>query len=352
MTENSPFPEQSPAPASRPRAHERKQHKKRWPLVVLWTFVAVLLVGGGAVAWYGLTLNNSFNQAEKLAPEAVFPEPADRPEETKNEALNILLLGSDTRGEIGDDIEDIDGNRSDTIMVAHIPSDRQSVQVMSIMRDNWVEIPGHGYNKINAAMALGGVPLVIQTVEGIIDVRIDHVAIIDFAGFEGLTDALGGVQINNPREFTSHHGNTHFPAGQITLTGEHALQFVRERYAFADGDYSRVANQQLYVKSVIKQVLSKDTLTSPGKIADSVEAFAPYLTVDEGLTSTFLAKLGVSMKDVRSDDITFFTSPTLGTGTEGKASVVRPDWAGLEDIAEALRSDNLYEYLNDKDGEQ
>lgn len=343
MTENSPFPEQSPAPASRPRAHERKQHKKRWPLVVLWTFVAVLLVGGGAVAWYGLTLNNSFNQAEKLAPEAVFPSPSDRPEETKNEAMNILLLGSDTRGEIGDDIEDIGGNRSDTIMVAHIPSDRQSVQVMSIMRDNWVEIPGHGYNKINAAMALGGVPLVIQTVEGIIDVRIDHVAIIDFEGFKGLTDALGGVKINNPREFSNQ--GKHFAAGPLKLNGEDALTFVRARYPFADGDYSRVANQQLYVQSVIKQVLSKDTLTSPGKIAESVEAFAPYLTVDEGLTSTFLAKLGVSMKDVRSDDITFFTSPTLGTGTEGKASVVRPDWAELDNIAAALREDNLADYL-------
>lgn len=343
MTENSPFPEQSPAPASRPRAHERKQHKKRWPLVVLWTFVAVLLVGGGAVAWYGLTLNNSFNQAEKLAPEAVFPEPADRPEETKNEALNILLLGSDTRGEIGDDIEDIDGNRSDTIMVAHIPSDRQSVQVMSIMRDNWVEIPGHGYNKINAAMALGGVPLTIQTVENIIDVRIDHVAIIDFEGFKGLTDALGGVTLNNPREFKNE--GVHYPAGTIKLNGADALTFVRARYPFADGDYSRVANQQLYVKSVIKQVLSKDTLTSPGKIADSVEAFAPYLTVDEGLTSTFLAKLGVSMKAVRSDDITFFTSPTLGTGIEGKASVVRPDWTGLDSIAAALREDKLADYL-------
>jgi len=326
-------------------AHARKHPKRRWPLVVLWSLVTVLLVGGGSMAWYGLTLNNSFNKATKLADDKVFPEATTRPQETKNDALNILLLGSDTRGEIGDDIDDIHGERSDTMMVVHIPEDRKSVQVMSIMRDNWVEIPGHGYAKINAAMAYGGVPLTIQTIEGIIGVRIDHVAIIDFEGFQGLTDALGGVTLNNPNEFTSRHGHTHFAKGEIELNGEHALQFVRERYSFANGDYTRVANQQLFIKSVIKQVLSKDTLTSPGKIADAVDSFAPYLTIDKGLTATYLGKLGFSMRDIRPDDMTFFTSPTLGTGMEGKQSVVKPDWAGLDEVATAFQNDTLGEYV-------
>jgi LCP family protein required for cell wall assembly len=311
----------------------------------VWAIATLLVIVLGTVGWFALSLNSSFNKAEKLSNENVFPDDADRPAASETGALNILLLGSDTRGELDDEIDDIRGQRSDTIMVAHISSDRESVQVMSIMRDNWVEIPGHGYNKINAAMAFGGIPLVIQTVEGIIDSRIDHVAIIDFEGFKGLTDALGGVTVDNPREFTSRHGKTHFAQGTIELNGTEALEFVRERYAFPDGDYSRVANQQLFVKAMVKEVLSRDTLTSPAKILDSVDAFAPYMKVDEGLSATALSSLGYSMRNLRADDMSFFTSPNLGTGREGSASVVKPDWDELAKVAEAFKSDTLGEYL-------
>lgn len=360
MSENFPFPQSnansegsatsgdSSRGGGRRFAHAPTNNRRRWPLVLLWTVVAVILIGGGAAAWYGFTLNNSFNKAEKIAPEEIFPEETDRPAEVErpegasDDAQNILLLGSDTRGEVGDDLEDIRGQRSDTIMVVHIPADRDNVQVMSIMRDNWVEIPGHGMNKINAAMSLGGVPLLVQTVEGIIDVRIDHVAIVDFEGFKGMTDALGGVTINNPRAFSSR-GAT-FPEGEITLNGEDALKFVRDRYSFADGDYTRVANQQLYIKGVVSKLMSRDTLTSPGKIADVVDEIAPYLTIDAGMDTGYIAKLGLSMRDVRGDNISFFTSPTLGTGREGAQSVVRPDWDELAIVAEHFRTDTLDEY--------
>ena len=280
---------------------------------------------------------------EAQAEETNRPAPAERPADAKHDAQNILLLGSDTRGDIGDDIDDIKGTRSDVIMVAHIPANRESVQVISFMRDNWVEIPGHGMNKINAALALGGVPLVVETVEGIIDTRIDHVAVVDFDGFKGLTDALGGVDLYNPTAFDSRHGR-YFEAGDITLNGEDALAFVRERYAFADGDYSRAANQQRYLKAVMSAVLSKDTLLNPAKLTSSVEALAPYLTVDDGLSTTYLASLGATMPNIRAEDITFFTSPTLGTGMVGKASVVHPDWDELEVIAQHFRNDTLSEF--------
>ena len=89
------------------------------------------------------------------------------------------------------------------MMLMHIPENRENVYVMSIMRDTWVDIPGQGEHKINAAMAFGGVPLVVETIEGMFDTRVDHVAIIDFAGFKELTDALGGVEINNPAAFSA-----------------------------------------------------------------------------------------------------------------------------------------------------
>src|SRR5690606_401872 len=106
---------------------------------------------------------------------------------------------------------------------------------MSIMRDNWVNIQGHGEAKINAAVAYGGIPLAVNTVENFIDARIDHVALIDFESFKGLTDAVGGVTVNNTIAFDSINGGHgfSFAQGEITLNGDEALAFVRERYAFS-----------------------------------------------------------------------------------------------------------------------
>ena len=95
------------------------------------------------------------------------------------------------------------------MMLVHIPADRKGAYVTSIMRDTWLDIPGHGKAKINAAFAYGGVPLAVQTLEGLLDTRIDHVAAIDFEGFKGLTDALGGVEINNPIAFSPRTTKKH-----------------------------------------------------------------------------------------------------------------------------------------------
>src|SRR5699024_12520784 len=124
--------------------------------------------------------------SDRFPEEALRPEISTPAEGQDDPAVNILLLGSDSRADTSKPILDDLGNRADSIMVAHIPSDRSGVQIMSIMRDSWVDIPGHGQSKINAAMAYGGVPLMVQTVEGLIDQRIDHIAVIDFNGFKNL----------------------------------------------------------------------------------------------------------------------------------------------------------------------
>ena len=95
---------------------------------------------------------------------------------------------------------------------------------MSIMRDSWVEIPGRGDNKINAALAIGGVPLTVQTVENLLDTRIDHVAVLNFEGFAAITDVLGGVTVNNERAFTPNTlPDTRIPDGGVAINGEGAL---------------------------------------------------------------------------------------------------------------------------------
>src|SRR5690606_30500228 len=116
-----------------------------------------------------------------------------------------LLLGSDSEDQVssGTSAEDLRGQRADTMMLVHIPADRSGVQVVSFMRDNWVEIPGYGNAKLNAALSYGGTPLLVETIEKITDVPIDHVVITDFEGFKGLSEALDGVTVDNQIAFAN-----------------------------------------------------------------------------------------------------------------------------------------------------
>lgn len=328
-----------------PETEERPDRKRRrWPWILVSVIVIALLGAAGVGAAYLWNVTRSFDEAVETLPEVeVFPEAEVRPEPAKTDAQTILLVGSDVRGNVGDDLEAIRGQRADTIMVVRIPADREGVQVVSIMRDNWVDIPRFGSAKINAALAFGGMPLLVETVEGMIGSRIDHVAIIDFDGFEGLTNALGGVTVNNQKAFTGR--GTRFEQGPITLNGEDALKFVRERYAFTDGDYQRVRNQQAYIKGLISTLLSRETLTNPTRVADAVAQIAPYLTVDEGLGSGYLIGLAPSLASLRADDVSFITSPTLGTGMIGSQSVVHVDWEGWEALRTAFQEDTLAEYI-------
>ncbi|PPB50575.1 transcriptional regulator [Arthrobacter pityocampae] len=327
----------------------RRKHPVRTTLLVLGSLVVVAaLVAGG----YLFSLAQSFNQNSRTI-ETAFPAEESRPTVAPEAegAVNILLLGSDSlaaeeqQGDV--DSAGPSDSRSDTMMLMHVPADRQDIQVMSIMRDTWTDIPGHGEAKINAAMGLGGVPLVVQTVEGLFGVRVDHVATIDFEGFKGLTDALGGVEVDNPIAFQSRGSQgEYFAAGPITLQGESALKFVRERYAFGDGDYQRVRNQQLFVKSVISTVLTADTLTDPQKVYRVVDQMSPFVGVDDSLDAAAVGSLAVSLRSVRSSDIDFFTLPNLGTGTSGDGqSIIVKDDAAITQVGEALQKDTLADYL-------
>lgn len=320
--------------------------RRRRGRLIFFTLAIILVVGAGTAALYTLNLARDFDTGRTVV-EDVFPEeslrpPAPEPESDSAKAQNILLLGSDARYGISEDVDKITGTRADAIMVMHIPAERDDIQVMSIMRDNWVPIEGHGYNKINAALALGGVPMMVSTVEHFIDTRINHVAVIDFDGFKGLTDALGGVTVNSSYAFSA--GGYSFAQGSQQLNGDQALAFVRERKSFKDGDYQRARNQQAYIKGVINTMLSRDTLTSPGKVSDAVGSFSPFLSVNEEFKASYVASVGFEMRDVRADDIRFFTSPTLGTGQEGSQSIVRPDWERIEVLQQHFQNDTVEEY--------
>jgi LCP family protein required for cell wall assembly len=331
----------------RPRTPEAEaRRRRRRPWLIGGTIAA--LAGLATLVGYPLFLAVTFESQSTDIPNA-FPEERLRPPEVEGEgarAVNILLLGSDTRGTVDDDIDDIRGQRSDTMLLMHVPADRSGIQVMSIMRDSWVTIPGYGENKINAALAFGGVPLVVQTLEGLLEARIHRVAIIDFEGFGGMTEALGGVTLTNSESFRSSGvGRYQFPAGEITVSGDEALAFLRERKAFQFGDYQRVRNQQAFMKGLLSGVLNAETLTNPARIAALVNEVSPYVSVDSDFSISVLASLGYELRDVRVSDVTLFTMPTTGTGTRRGQSVVVVDEEQLDLIQAAFQSSTFMDYV-------
>lgn len=334
--------------AEQPVPARRRHHTRgKILLVVLALFLAAAL---GSLAFVA-NLAHTYDQQTQKIPHA-FPDETVRPVKVTQgpaaEAVNILLLGSDSRGDSLDLAEGgaASNQRSDTMMWLHVPADRKHLYLMSIMRDTWVDIPGVGQAKINAAMAYGGVPLVVQTLEGLFKSRIDHVAIVDFEGFKAITDSLGGVQVNVPLDFTTLHGNYTFKAGPQKLNGDQALAFVRERYAFIDGDYQRVKDQQIFLRAMLNGVLSASTLTNPLKLTDLVNKISPYVSVDASLDSGTIGALALSLNGIRGSDVITFTLPTLGTGTsvDGQ-SIVNRDDSAIAAIGQALGNDTLGAYL-------
>lgn len=327
----------------------RERPRRRRGGCIVLVVAAVLVIGALVAAGLYLTsIGRSFDQQAQNFDES-FPAEEDRPED--DDATNILLLGSDSGGGSGES-EDLpmvpNSGRSDTMMLIHIPEGGDDVQLMSIMRDTWVEVPGHGEHKINAALSLGGVPLTVETVESMFDVRVDHVAALDLEGFTGLVDTLDGVTVDSPAAFETNDYS--FTEGEQELDSDQAMQFVRERYSFDDGDFQRVRNQQAFMEGVMDEVLTPSNLANPARVQDLVDDLAPYITVDDTLSSWDLAQMGWKMRSVRSGDVSMFTLPVDGFGRSGDGqSILLRDDQAIDEIGEAMREDRLKEYIEDND---
>lgn len=341
MTDNSSFDDLFDSQEDRPQRPKRKK-KKVWRKILVALLVIVILgvLGVGLYLWnVGRTFDNNAN---KLTDEQIFG--TERPDDQKEDGgTNILLLGSDEPMDQVD-VNDSRGLRSDTIMVMHIPESGSDVQVMSIPRDSWVDIEGHGKAKINSALSTGGLPLAVSTISDFIGTELDHVAIIDFEGFKALTDSLGGVTVNSEQSFEKN-GYT-FDKGENVLDGDEALTFVRERKSFQDGDFQRARNQQAFIRGLTNEIISADTLSNPKKIQNMVKDFSPYMYVDSGLDAQYISATAFAMRDVRPGDIEFFTSPTAGVGTSSDGqSIVNVDEEELKKVQDAYKNDTLDEYV-------
>jgi LCP family protein required for cell wall assembly len=224
-------------------------------------------------------------------------------------------------------------------MLVRFSGDRKHAQAISIPRDSWVDIPGHGMNKINASYAFGGPSLLIQTVEQLTNVRVDHFVAIDFDGITKVTDELGGVDVYVAE--TTKNGPYTFQQGLNHLNGEQALFYLRQRYGLPGGDFDREKRHQQYLRSMFTKLFSANTFTNPSRLDGAMRAVTSAVSVDSTLSNNELLSLAYSMRNVTPSDVQFFTAPVLGTGREGAASVVYLDTTADARMWRYLQTDSL-----------
>lgn len=324
----------TPAPSP---ARGRRRRRRRWPWVL--GLLALLLAATVVLAgWYAVSLGRVYDEQRNTVDTGALDDAGSGP-------MNILLLGSDSRSE--EEGEDAGDGRSDTMMLVHLPADREHVYIMSILRDTWVEIPGRHQDKVNAAFAMGGYPLAVDTVEQLMGVPVHHLMEVDFQGFRGVTDALGGVKVCNPTAFSSGQTNpSYFPRGEILLQDTAALRYVRERHAFEDGDITRVENQQRYVGGALGRFLSPEILANPGRTSDVVSVLSRHLSVDDGLDAATVASLAWQLREVGREDVEMFSVPIAGFGrSPGGQSILELDPARMDSLRSALAADDVQRYI-------
>jgi LCP family protein required for cell wall assembly len=318
-----PVPPGAGPAAPMPPDHHPGRRKK----ILAWTAggvaVVVLLALGGAYAVYR-HLNGNIHQVN------ISGELGTQPVDTHPQAENIMIIGSDTRNGVGKGYgQDLTTDQSDTLMIMHIAADRKYVDVMSIPRDSWVNIPackmGNGQTsspttfKINEAYALGnldgnhtdlGVACTIKTLEQDTGIHIDHFVSINFEGFQAMVNALGGVEECNTVPIDDPKSNLHLSAGHHLLHGYVALAYVRARYTLGNGsDLERIGRQQAFMSSLVERVKSK--LLNPIAIYRFLDAATKSITIDSQLGGIHgLYNLATSVRNLPASQVTFFTLPT------------------------------------------
>jgi LCP family protein required for cell wall assembly len=257
--------------------------------------VLICLALVGSVASY-------FWLDSKLTKKSVLLNYSGRP--AQGNGTTWLITGSDSRqGLTNKEIRkfstgfDIGGQRSDTIMVVHIPSGGGKPVLMSIPRDSYVPIPGYGSNKINAAFAFGGPRLLAETVQNLTGLRIDHFMEIGFGGFVRVIDAIGGVRICLKAPLDDPSSGLHLSKGCHTLSGGHALGFVRSRHTFSTQDLQRIQNQRLFLKALLTKLTSNGVILNPFSSLPAASGVAGSLEVDDGTSLYQLLEVAFALRN-------------------------------------------------------
>ncbi|MEA1903074.1 MAG: LCP family protein [Actinomycetota bacterium] len=271
-------------------------------------------------------------------------------DESSGDDLTFLIVGSDSREGLDDltNFGPVGGARGDVIMLVKVDSTDSSVQILSIPRDLWVEIPGYGSNRINASYALGGSSLMVETIQQSLGIEVNHYIEVDFLGFAALVDELGGIEVAFPFAARDLKSGLDVDAGSQTLDGDMALAYARSRtyQEYRNGswvsveanDIGRTQRQQ----EVVRAILSK--LKRPGSIAEAgavAAAMAEHMVIDSGLATSSVGSLAWDYKGVLTSYIAGITFPTKGATIDGKSVLVALEPEASEVLATFRAGDKL-----------
>lgn len=296
------LPADEQRPGSRRRAQPRTRGRKV-RRVLLPALLAAVLAAGGTAWWLYRGLDGNLKESAVNLDKALGDD-KNRPrrEAGAGDALNLLLLGSDAR-------EGLAGARSDTALLVHVARGRTEAVAVSIPRDTLVTrpqctrsdgtvVPAKRRVMFNSVYSQVGAACTVKTVEKMSDVRVDHLVEVDFAGFEGIVDAVGGVTVTLDKPINA--GNLNLGVGEHRLDGEESLKFVRTRLGYGDGsDLGRIELQQEFLSALLTEIKEQDLLGSPAKLYRIADRLTDSLTTDSDLASlTALADFGRSLQGI------------------------------------------------------
>jgi LCP family protein required for cell wall assembly len=316
----------------------RSRRRRPWLIVSLIAFVVVV-----AAAGIGVTqLRNSVLPRSDLLPPEARADPAGRADAVRG-PLNFLLIGSDLRAETPDE-----GQRADTIIVAHVSRSLDRAYLVSIPRDLLVEIPpveefnfGGDTTKINAAFDYGGggpggTQVLSLTLSRLLGIRFDGAAVIEFEGLRRAVDALGGVEMCVDVRVASIHTPRVFEPGCHVMNGDEVLDYLRQR-AFVDGDFSRQRHHQEFVRSFLDRARSSGVVANPLRLVGLVDAMAASVTLDTG--GVAIPDLVIALRNVSPAAMVGVQVPNYLDNIGGVSFVIAAD--GAQSLYDAVRDDTL-----------
>ncbi len=305
--------------------HGRLRRSVSWmnAAKVLLTAVLVVAISGVSVTAYALWGVVQGAQTVELdtTPKA---EAVGAGVKSLEGELTILLVGSDKRKEDSIMYDGEEGELNDVNLLMHIPADHQSATIISFPRDLMVPIPSctdpdtgeqtsaMSEQQINTALHYGGLPCVASTISQLTGMEIPYAAMVDFDGVIDITNAIGGVTVCLAQPIEDTETGLELPAGEVTLAGVEALNFVRTRYGVGDGsDVSRISNQQVFMSALLRQMRSAETLSNPIKVYGLAKAGFENLTLSSSMASVqFLQALAGTVVDIDLDRVNFVQYPS------------------------------------------
>lgn len=310
--------------------------------------VTLLILTGCSTAWSrpepspSRTASATADPADRTPPPTPSPTPTGPADPLPEGPVNALLIGSDSR-EPGD----LTG-MADTIMLAHVPADRENLYLVSFTRDMWVDIPGLGAGKINSAFSRGGTDTLVQTVSGLLGgVEIDYVVQSSFSGFIALTRALDGFEVDNRHASTVTVQSTgrvvDFPEGRITLSGTDGLIYVRERKRLPLGDLDRTERQRAALVGMLDRIAER--ADEPAVLAELVPMLVRNVKITGDLDVDDALALVPLASSLEREDVVGLMVPITGFGNQGGASVNVVDAQRTAALGEAVRTDTLDAYV-------